>query len=52
MLVILDLPLPFDPLEVDIDRPLEEQLPQGSVLNAAKDFLKNHAKTSKADTSS
>lgn len=36
---ILDLPLPLEPVIVDLDRPLEEQLPPGPYLDAAKEML-------------
>ena len=38
-IVILDLPVPLDPVEVDLDRPLEDQLPAGLYLEAAKAML-------------
>ena len=39
---ILDLPQPFEPVFVDLDRPLEDQLPAGAVLEAAKKCLKDY----------
>lgn len=36
---ILDLPLPYDPVIVDLDRPLEDQLPKGPCLDAAVKLL-------------
>lgn len=38
-LVILDLPVPLDPVEVDLSLPLESQLPKGPYLDAAKKML-------------
>lgn len=37
--VILDLPLPLEPVIVDLDRPLEDQLPAGIYLEAARKML-------------
>ena len=37
--VILDLPLPLEPICVDLNRPLEEQLPKGHTYEAAKKML-------------
>ena len=36
---ILDLPLPLEPVIVDLDVPLEEQLPPGIYLEAARKML-------------
>ena len=36
---ILDLPLPLEPVCVDLNRPLEEQLPKGWTYEAAKKML-------------
>lgn len=38
MKTILDLPVPYEPVEVDLSLPLEDQL-QGDYLKAAKDML-------------
>jgi len=38
--VLLDLPVPLEPVIVDMDRPLDEQLPQGRYLEAAKKMIK------------
>ena len=38
-LLILDLPPPYEPVEVDTTRPLEEQFPAGPTLEVIKDFL-------------
>lgn len=38
-LVLLDLPVPLEPVEIDLDRPLEEQLPVGVYLEAAKKMI-------------
>lgn len=38
-LVILDLPDWLDPIIVDVNRPLEEQLPPGRILEAAKKLV-------------
>jgi len=37
--VLLDLPVPLEPVMVDIDRPLEDQLPRGPYLEAAQAML-------------
>ncbi len=37
---LLDLPVPLEPVIVDLDRPLEEQLPQGRYLEAARQMIK------------
>ncbi len=37
---LLDLPLPLEPVIVDLDRPLEDQLPQGRYLEAARQMIK------------
>jgi hypothetical protein len=37
--VLLDLPVPLEPVLVDIDRPLEDQLPAGRYLDAAQKML-------------
>lgn len=37
--VILDLPLPLEPVEVDLDLPLEAQLPAGVYLEAARKMV-------------
>ena len=37
--VILDLPSPHEPITVDLDKPLEDQLPPGTTLEAAKKML-------------
>jgi hypothetical protein len=37
--VMLDLPLPYEPVFVDMERPLEEQLPAGPCLEAAKKMV-------------
>jgi len=36
---ILDLPVPLEPVIVDLDRPLEDQLPEGLYLEAAKKLM-------------
>lgn len=36
---VLDLPLPHEPVLVDLDRPLEEQLPAGPCLEEAKKMM-------------
>lgn len=38
-MALLDLPLPLEPIIVDLDRPLEEQLPKGIYLDAARKLL-------------
>ncbi len=38
MNTILDLPVPLEPVEVDLDKPLEEQL-SGVYLEAAKKMI-------------
>lgn len=38
--VLLDLPAPLEPVEVDMDRPLEEQL-AGAYLAAAKKVIED-----------
>lgn len=38
--VMFDLPVPLEPVILDIWRPLEEQLPPGRYLDAAKAMLK------------
>lgn len=37
--VMLDLPLPMEPVIVDLDRPLEDQLPAGPYLDAARKMI-------------
>lgn len=37
--VILDLPLPLEPIIIDMDKPLEDQLPAGIYLDAANEML-------------
>lgn len=37
---LLDLPVPLEPIIIDLDRSLEEQLPRGLYLEAAKKMLK------------
>ena len=37
--VLLDLPVPLEPVIVDLDRPLEEQLPPGRYLEAARKMI-------------
>lgn len=37
--VLLDLPLPLEPVIVDMDRPLEDQLPPGLYLEAARKMI-------------
>ena len=39
---ILDLELPYEPVFVDLDIPLEDQLPPGPVLEAARKCLKDY----------
>ncbi len=39
--VLLDLPVPLEPVIVDMDRPLEEQLPAGLYLDAARSMIKS-----------
>lgn len=39
---ILDLALPFEPVCVDLDIPLEDQLPAGPYLEAAKQCIKDY----------
>ena len=36
---ILDLPVPLEPVFVDLDKPLEDQLPEGLYLDAARKLL-------------
>ena len=36
---ILDLPVPLEPVIVDLDIPLEDQLPEGPYLDAARKML-------------
>ena len=36
---ILDLPVPLEPIIVDLDIPLEDQLPPGIYLEAARKML-------------
>ena len=38
-MALLDLPLPLEPVIVDLDRPLEDQLPKGLYLEAARKLL-------------
>ena len=38
-MAILDLPIPLEPVIIDLKRPLEEQLPAGEYLEAAKRML-------------
>jgi hypothetical protein len=38
-LVILDLPVPLEPVLVDLEQPIEEQLPPGRYLDAAIKML-------------
>jgi hypothetical protein len=38
--VMFDLPVPLEPVILDIERPFEEQLPHGSYLEAANKMLK------------
>lgn len=40
--VLLDLPLPMEPIIVDLDTPLEDQLPPGLYLEAAKKMLREY----------
>lgn len=40
-MAILDLPLPLEPVEIDLDEPIEKQLPPGLYLEAAKRMLKD-----------
>lgn len=42
-MAILDLPIPLEPIIIDLDRPLEDQLPPGRYLEAAKKFLEETA---------
>lgn len=42
-MAILDLPVPLEQIIIDLDRPLEEQLPQGRYLDAAIEFCKQHS---------
>lgn len=42
--VILDLPIPLGPVLIDIERPIEEQLPQGIYLEAARKMISNSLK--------
>ena len=39
---ILDLPVPLEPVIVDLDIPLEDQLPPGIYLEAARKMLAEH----------
>ena len=41
-IAILDLELPYEPVCVDLDIPLEDQLPVGPCLEAAKRCLKDY----------
>lgn len=43
-MVIFDLPMPYDPVLVNVDRPLSEQLPAGPCLEAAKKMLADYRK--------
>ena len=38
---LLDLPVPLEPVIVDLDRPLEDQLPIGIYLDEARKLLKS-----------
>jgi len=40
---LLDLPVPLEPVIVDMDRPLEEQLPPGRYLEAARQMIKEES---------
>jgi len=40
---LLDLPVPLEPVIVDLDRPLEEQFPAGIYLDAAKKMIKEES---------
>lgn len=47
-IVILDLPVPYELIEIDMDKPLEEQLPAGPLLEAVKAFLAHFPEYSRA----
>lgn len=42
---VLDLPVPLEPVIVDLNRPMEDQLPKGPYLDAAKKMLETIKET-------
>jgi len=42
---ILDLPVPLEPVIVDLNRPLEDQLPHGQYLDAARKMVMEHERS-------